>query len=607
MFSGGYVGVDVFFVISGYLITTTIVNDIAKDRFSFYRFYERRARRILPALFLVMFVCLPFAWVWMLPSQLVLFSEGLIAVSVFLSNFLFWRESGYFAASTEENPLLHTWSLSVEEQFYLIFPILLIFGWRFGQKRVLWAMCIVAGMSLLLSEWGWRNAGSSNYYLIPFRAWELLVGSIAALLAARKEIKASNILSSLGLTAIALPIFFYDKNTPFPSLYALLPVLGAASVILFAGLGTWPNALMRTKAFVGIGLISYSAYLWHQPLFAFARIRLEEAPSIFLMIALSAASLVLAVFSWKFVEKPFRIKGKGEISARVVAYFSIFGLLLFIGLGLVGLLSNGMISRFGADKARLVRILDDPAVQSHYVTQRYLKYSKSKRNWDDSDKPNILMIGDSYSQDFYNALVENGFDKKIDLLLKFVPVRCGTLFVKKELLAKVTRKKDINYCAKQNPLLDDEYVLDKLSTADQVWLVSSWRESHISVLADSIQKLSTMTDAEILVVGRKRFIPLKQSHLRMSKEQRANYIADIVDDTKASRDIAMAAGFGTYLELQTLMCGSTFDTYDQCKPFDAEGMPKSYDGGHLTRFGAVLMGALIEPKLECQVFGTCDK
>ena len=152
LFSGGFVGVDVFFVISGYLITTILIEDLENQRFSLVRFYERRARRILPALFFVMLVCIPFAWMWMYASQMKDFSLSLVAVSLFASNVLFWRETSYFDTSAEEKPLLHTWSLAVEEQDYVLFPIFLILAWRFGKNRVFWMIVVMAAISLLLSE-----------------------------------------------------------------------------------------------------------------------------------------------------------------------------------------------------------------------------------------------------------------------------------------------------------------------------------------------------------------------------------------------------------------------------------------------------------------------
>lgn len=323
LFSGGFVGVDVFFVISGYLITTILIEDIENKRFSIVNFYERRARRILPALFFVMLVCIPFAWMWMLPNQMKDFSQSLVAVSLFASNILFWTESGYFAQAAEEKPLLHTWSLAVEEQYYVLFPVFLILAWRFGKNRVFWMIVVMAAISLLLSEWGWRNKASANFYLAPTRAWELFAGSIAAFIVQKQGVQKNNLLATLGLAAIIFSIFFYDETTPFPSVYSLVPVLGVVLLVLYADKTTFVAKLLSTRGFVGIGLISYSAYLWHQPLFAFARVRSLEHPSVMLMTALCFLSLLFAYFSWRYIEMPLR---KSQIQRNIIFTTSFIAL-----------------------------------------------------------------------------------------------------------------------------------------------------------------------------------------------------------------------------------------------------------------------------------------
>ena len=343
IFSGGFVGVDVFFVISGYLITTILIEDIENKRFSLVNFYERRARRILPALFFVMLVCIPFAWMWMLPTQMKDFSQSLVAVSLFASNILFWRESGYFAATAEEKPLLHTWSLAVEEQYYVLFPIFLFLAWRFGKNRVFWMIIIIAVISLLLSEWGWRNESIANFYLAPTRAWELFAGSITAFIVQKKGVRKNDFLALLGLVGIIFSIFAYNKSTPFPSMYALVPVLGVVLLLLYAAKETLAAKLLSIKAFVGVGLISYSAYLWHQPLLSFARIKSLSEPSHLLMGVLSFGSLVLAFFSWRLIEIPFR--NKGPISRNKIFTCSLGGLIIFSAFGLVGHTLNGFENR----------------------------------------------------------------------------------------------------------------------------------------------------------------------------------------------------------------------------------------------------------------------
>ena len=346
LFSGGFVGVDIFFVISGYLITTILIEDIENNRFSLVNFYERRARRILPALFFVMLTCIPLAWMWMLPSQMKDFSQSLFAVSLFGSNILFWLESGYFEASAEEKPLLHTWSLAVEEQYYLLFPIFLFLIWRFGKNRVFWTIVALAAFSFMLSEWGLKNKPAANFYLAITRAWELFAGSIAALLIQKRGVRSNNLLSFIGLAAIAFAIFGYNEKIPFPSAYAIVPVAGVVLLILFANKETYVARVLSAKVFVGIGLISYSAYLWHQPLFAFAKIRLVKTPSYDFLLLLSVISIILAFFSWKYVEKPYREKSTPYSTKTVSLGTALSVFVLFMAFGLAGINSDGFKGRF---------------------------------------------------------------------------------------------------------------------------------------------------------------------------------------------------------------------------------------------------------------------
>ena len=349
-FAGGYVGVDVFFVISGYLITTILINDLEAGQFSLVRFYERRARRILPALFFMMICCLPFAWAWMLPSQLKDFSQALMAVSLFASNILFWRKTDYFAPAAEENPLLHTWSLAVEEQFYIFFPILLWLLWRYGRGRVFWVIVGLCVISLGATEWGWRHAPAANFYLIVTRAWELGAGAICAFVLHARALRAHTGFSAFGLGLILVSVWAFDADTPFPSLYTLVPVVGTALIICFAGHKTLVGKLLSLRVFVGIGLISYSAYLWHQPLFAFARLRSLQEPGLGLMLTLAAVAFLLAWITWYFIEQPFRRRLINQTT--VFAASGAVGA-LFAAMGLAGHLGEGFAWRLPEADARL--------------------------------------------------------------------------------------------------------------------------------------------------------------------------------------------------------------------------------------------------------------
>ena len=309
-FGGGFIGVDVFFVISGYLISTIIINELDAGNFSILRFYERRARRILPALFAVLLVSIPFAWLWLMPRDLKDFAESLIAVTTFSSNFLFWLEAGYFETTAELKPLLHTWSLAVEEQYYIIFPVLLILLNPLGKRVILASLVGIFAVSLALSQWGIHNRPSATFFLLPARGWELLLGVFAAMYLQKHpgftRTPQTEALSLAGLLLIAVPIFIYTDETPFPGAYALPATVGTALIILFARSGTLAHRLLGARPMVAIGLVSYSAYLWHQPVFAFFKHRFGSASFDSYVFALIALSLLLAAVSFWVVERPFR-------------------------------------------------------------------------------------------------------------------------------------------------------------------------------------------------------------------------------------------------------------------------------------------------------------
>jgi len=275
-FSGGFVGVDIFFVISGYLITSIILNEQQKDSFTLAGFYERRARRILPALMLVVLLSAVAAWYLLLPAELVDFGESLASVGVFASNILFWTQSDYFATTSEFIPLLHTWSLAVEEQFYLIFPVFMIFTLAWTKTKRLSVLTLVAILSLIFCEWAWRNAPEANFFLAPSRVWELMAGVLCAFYlqqARDPKLLIRQLASVAGLLMLVYSIAFLDKSIPFPSLFALIPVVGTVLIILFTDKNTLVGKILSLPFIVGVGLISYSAYLWHQPLFVFARLK----------------------------------------------------------------------------------------------------------------------------------------------------------------------------------------------------------------------------------------------------------------------------------------------------------------------------------------------
>lgn len=401
-FSGGFVGVDVFFVISGYLITTILIDDIERDRFNIITFYERRARRILPALFFVMICCMPFAYWLLTPFDLREFSQSVFATSIFSSNIYFFLKSGYFDVASELKPLLHTWSLAVEEQYYVVFPLFLCLAWRLGKKSLFWLIVIMTIVSLALSEFGWRHAPSANFYLLPTRAWELFAGSIAAFLIHEHGVRKNNLISLTGLVAILFSIFFFDHDTPFPSAYAVLPVTGVLAVVLFGAKGTITARLLSSKAFVWPGLISYSAYLWHQPLFAFTRIYYLEDLTTLAMLTLSALSLILAAFSWKFVEQPFRDRQSPFVTRKRIFVGSMAGIFFLGSLGIWGHFERGFPQR----NETFIRLAQNGGL-SFECSGAAISAQMCKT----TPQPEIAIWGDSYAMHFVKA-VENAVGDK---------------------------------------------------------------------------------------------------------------------------------------------------------------------------------------------------
>jgi peptidoglycan/LPS O-acetylase OafA/YrhL len=347
-FSGGFIGVDVFFVISGYLITSIILSERQAGTFTLVGFYERRARRILPALFVVMLVCSVLSWLWLLPSDMKMFSQSLVAVPAFASNILFYLTSSYFEPAAELKPLLHTWSLSVEEQYYVLYPIFLLIAWRFDKRWVVAILILLTGMSLAAAQYGSATNPAFTFFLLPTRGWEILTGALVGFYGFRTNNDGvgdcsrhfvRQLLSMLGLLLCAYGVCAFDALTPYPSLYTLAPAIGTVLILLFAKQETLVGKLLGSKWLVGIGLISYSAYLWHQPLFALARHRAIDQPSNSLLVSLVVVSLLLAYLSWKYIETPFR--NRQFITRKQVFTIGATCSFAFMAFGLIGYVNGG--------------------------------------------------------------------------------------------------------------------------------------------------------------------------------------------------------------------------------------------------------------------------
>ena len=407
-FKGGFIGVDIFFVISGYLITSIILKElIITGSFSFKYFYERRVRRILPVLLFVMLVSLPFAWMYLLPTSFVEFSKSILYSLGFSSNFYFhYSGQQYGAESGLLKPFLHSWSLSVEEQYYILFPIVLLITFKYFRKYLVHILILGFLISLVSAEWTSRNYPSASFYFLHTRMWELLAGSILAYfeitLGHRSKNKILNlILPAIGLILIGYSILFFTDGIFHPSFYTLSPIIGVCLVIWFSDKNELITKILSTKLFVGFGLISYSLYLWHYPIFAFDRIVEFSNEEILKKILLGIIVLFLSTVFYFLIEKPFRNKNYGF---KHLGSLIIFVIILILSIQIMVVKEDGYRDRY----TTIYSSLKNFEIDNKYLASSrddYLdKYFKKNTSFESNSNINILIVGDSHGQDLFNAL-----------------------------------------------------------------------------------------------------------------------------------------------------------------------------------------------------------
>ncbi|MGH1483203.1 MAG: acyltransferase family protein [Geminicoccales bacterium] len=585
--SGGFVGVDVFFVISGYLITSLILKEKEEGRFTLVGFYERRARRILPALFFVMLCCLPFAWLWLLPSDLDDLADSMIGVALFVSNIHFYREAGYFTPDANLQPLLHSWSLSIEEQFYLLFPLLVMGLWSLGKKSLVSIIACVFLLSLLTAQFGhhWLFSGDPafGFYLLPTRAWELLAGVLAAFHLHGRDgtWKGSQALSLLGLGMIVYAILSFDEGTPHPSFYTLLPVVGTVLIILFATTETRCAQLLSTRLLVGLGLISYSVYLWHQPLFAFLRLLSLETPSPTMLFLFALLALALGWLSWRWVEQPFR--DRQRISRAQIFKGSAIGSVFFLSIGIAGNEFEGFLERYPPSERDLALAADTDKM-GRYVYSRYKPYKDQP--FKENGRRKVLIVGDSFAQDFVNMLAEAEGLRNISLSIHEIASPCGNLYLKTDFKDHI-QQKHLPGCLKKGWYERDD-LQSRLKQADAIVLVSSWSLWAARLLPTSVDNLEREFDAKVLVVGRKYFGDIKPAHyFDMSDQEKLAYRQSVEGGhLETNRLMASQYSDDVFVDVHDVICGPIVD----CPIFTPDLKLISYDGSHLTREGAVYLG-----------------
>jgi peptidoglycan/LPS O-acetylase OafA/YrhL len=406
MFSGGFVGVDVFFVISGYLITSIILNDIDKDKFTITNFYFRRVKRIFPALYFYLAITTAACFMLYLPADFSSYAKSLIGTVFFVSNIVFWQDNGYFAVASELKPLLHTWSLSVEEQFYIFYPVMLLILAKYFRKKYIPAVLLVFVTSFILSIVATPTKASASFFLLPTRAWELMLGALLAFnfLPKTSNIRVLNLLSLAGISLIMFSIFNYDSSTLFPGLGAVIPCAGTAFIIYSGStdktntVKPLVNKLMSLKPLVIVGLVSYSWYLWHWGMFSFRHyFKNVFEDSFFLSNSfIIFASFFMAYLSFFVIEKPFRNiehKNLKPLFSGALAFMIIFSVT-----GFYIVIKDGMKDRL---PPRVLKLAE--TYEKHYkksIIFRDLNYLKNNDIFilgDKSVEPSFILLGDSHA------------------------------------------------------------------------------------------------------------------------------------------------------------------------------------------------------------------
>ena len=464
--SGGFIGVDIFFVISGYLITSIILKEvITTGSFSFKFFYERRIRRILPVLLLVMLVSIPFAWIFLFPSYLVEFSKSILYSLGFTSNYYFhYSGQEYGAIDGFFKPFLHTWSLSVEEQYYILFPVILVIIFRYLKNYIIYILLLFFLLSFFSADFSSKNNSSISFYFIHTRIWELMAGSILAYFEITSGHRSSqkifnSVLPSIGLILIFHSFIFFHDQMPHPSIYTLPPIIGVCLIIWFSNKNEIVTKLLSTKLFVGAGLISYSLYLWHYPIFSFIKINGFVSGDLTKKLLILPLLLILSILSYLFVEKKFRDK---KYNFKKLAIYLVCSILILIITNIAIIGKKGFSNRFSYFKEINPNYNPD---NNALRKSRSIDIILDKKIFDQK-KYKILIIGDSHGEDLYNSLFRN-----LDLFKN-----TDFIFIKMDLF--------------ENVLLEE---LDLIKKADRVILSARWYdEFRFNFLNNNLEKIKKL-------------------------------------------------------------------------------------------------------------------
>lgn len=596
--SGGFVGVDIFFVISGYVITQSICGDMAEGKFRLADFWVRRIRRIVPAAVVISLVVLVAGYFVLLPNDYGDLGASAIAQQLIVSNFYFWRTTGYFDGPAELKPLLHTWSLSVEEQFYLVYPILLLLLNRWCQRWTMAVLGLGAVGSLLVSEYGVRHHAGATFYLMPTRGWEFLVGGLVwfAPRPARCGTRLLESISWLSLFTIILAGCLFNRTLPFPGLAALVPCVAAGLLIYVNGVvRTWAASILAARPVVFIGLISYSLYLWHWPVLVYARYCYGSEWTSGGKLVLLLVTFVLAVVSWRYVETPLRKRSGVDPNGLAVFGTALSVLSVVMLVGWLVIVNDGFPQRFPREASAYLQV----ARTEHYLEMSESQIVEGKiPTWPVGEgvKPAVLVWGDSHAMSIMPGVV--GACEELGLV-------CGQVTHSNTPPLLGFESGEL-HSGQQSPSFNDAVLsyIERESIAVVV-LSASWaRYAELDTFERAMRRtVSRLVELGVRVVIVKdypcgeelspRRVLLrslagedpKRIGMRLVDHQRLNARADKILDEQESELVRVVDPAPYFVDREGF-----------CRA-ERSGQPLYYDAGHLTRAGGALLRPVFMPVL----------
>lgn len=593
-FQGGFVGVDVFFVISGYLITTILLSEIAEGQFSIVNFYERRARRIFPALAFLIICVTPIISVAYYKDDLAQYLESIIWVVFSASNIFFWARTDYFAVDAGLNPLLHTWSLGIEEQYYVVFPLILLGLSRLPKRfrPMLIGIGVIFLLSLGVSIISAVSYPVAGYFLLPARAWELMTGGICAVLLIDKRLQTSGMisdfLSALGLVMIVAAIVLFDEATPFPGYAATLPVLGASLIILYSGCAIYTKRMLSLTPIVIVGLMSYSIYLWHQPVIALLRYKQGDLTPTHWVTAAVIIGL-MSYISWQFIEKPTRSKANiGQVGVFTGSAIAA-ALIVAIAIGAKLLIPNSTAS---SETAQIESYLKYKYAGPYRSGRCFLGPKENFQVWRQGcipDNPRLVVWGDSHAAALYSGFsASKGGEHVGQITASGCPPVVGFVVNNRPLCAEVNEAAIEQIKALPKPTV--------------IVLAARWpiysAAAYESKLIDTIKTIQSSGHLVYLfgpTIDWGQRLPKVLLDLQAeSKLSQDGYVtADLLPRMRAVEQrisVVAAATKATFVSILDQICNTT-----ECKAFERSpsGLKLfTWDGAHLTPEGAAYVLAL---------------